>query len=181
MVKLLSFGPKISQMEPVYSPDQPKAAVSPRPVFLTILCIATFLGSTYTLFKGVQSFFFSNVASDVISTSREIAKEELKNKPHGEQAGKLFDSFTSGFTAENLQAMGIVMMISGLITLAAALLMWNRRKIGFYLYILGILALLIPPFIIFKGTLIGGFMSMFEGFFGVIFCVLYGLNLKHMK
>lgn len=168
-------------MEPNYNTPAATQTAWQRPLFLTILCIATFLGSTYTLFKGVQSFFFSNAASDVISTSKEIAKEELKNKPHGEQAGKLIDSFTSGFTAENMQAMGIVMMISGLITLAAALLMWNRRKIGFYFYVLGILALLIPPFIIFKGTLLGGFMSMVEGFFGVIFCVLYGLNLKHLK
>ena len=56
--------------------------------------------------------------------------------------------------------------------------MWNLKKVGFYLYIAGIIVLIAAP--IAMGKLIGIIGGAFIGFIGVIFIVMYGVNLKCM-
>jgi len=88
-------------------------------------------------------------------------------------------SVTEGLSADNIRESAILQLIGNLFTLFGAILMWNLRKIGFYLYILGILVLVAMPVVL--GKLIGIIGGAFVGFIGIIFIVMYGVNLKHMN
>jgi hypothetical protein len=57
--------------------------------------------------------------------------------------------------------------------------MWNLKKTGFYLYIAGIIILVAAPFAM--GKLVGAIGASLIGFIGVIFIVMYGVNLKYMN
>jgi hypothetical protein len=67
-------------------------------------------------------------------------------------------------------------------TLGGALLMWQRRRTGFYLYVVGILASVATPIAIFgSGNFIAMLGAFIPGFFGLVFIVMYGFCLKEMK
>jgi uncharacterized MnhB-related membrane protein len=64
--------------------------------------------------------------------------------------------------------------------LIGAIMMWNLRKIGFWIYVLGTVIGIVAPLIIYSGNLIGAISSIGIGFFGVLFVVLYAINKKQL-
>ena len=91
-------------------------------------------------------------------------------------------SVTGAATAENFRKAGISDIAASVLCLTGAFLMWRLKKVGFYLYLLGTLVGVIAPFVIFgSGNLLSILTSVFVGFFGIIFLILYGLNIKYMK
>jgi hypothetical protein len=67
------------------------------------------------------------------------------------------------------------------LALAGALLMWRLKKNGYYLYMLSVELGMIGSLVIFKGNFIGSILFMGVGFAGVLFIVLFSLNLKYLK
>jgi len=59
--------------------------------------------------------------------------------------------------------------------------MWRLKKIGYPLYILGIAFGIAVPFYLFGNNFIAVTRVAFTAFFGVIFIVFYGMNLKAMN
>jgi hypothetical protein len=59
-------------------------------------------------------------------------------------------------------------------------MMWQLRKAGFYLYIAGILISVVMPIALFGGGLIGLMAGGISAFIGIIFIILYGVNMKYM-
>jgi hypothetical protein len=77
--------------------------------------------------------------------------------------------------------MSVMQLFSNLLTLSGALMMWRLRKKGFWFYVAGIALLILAPLFIFDKGILGIIASGANGFFGVVFIVLYGLNLKDMN
>jgi hypothetical protein len=164
--------------------SEPKKA---RPTFLTVLCILTFIGSGYGIVDSVIDYFGAEKAEQIVGQVDETmdeAMDEIGESEEGEKAAELMETMVgdmmSSLTAENIRRLSIMSLISNILTLLGALLMWRLNKKGFYSYIAGIVILIISPLIILEG-LIGLATAGFIGFIGVIFIVLYGLNLKHMS
>jgi hypothetical protein len=151
-----------------------------RPTFLTILCILTFINSAWSIFQGIGNYTSSEVNAGIIQDQFEMIQDRIAEQEGAESMEKIIDAFLSSLTAENLQNNGLATAISSVITLVGAVLMWGLRKRGFYIYLIGTVAGILSPMLIFGG--IGGtFMAMGTAFFGILFVILYGLNLKHMS
>jgi len=161
-------------------------APAPRPTFITVLCILTFIGSGWGLIGGAIQYFSADKQASAMSISKEKAATDIqksgKDDAGTQMAEKMVNSMTSAFTAENLKKTAIASIVGALFCLAGAFLMWQLKKNGFYIYIAGTLIGIISPFVIY-GT--DNFMSIITsvmvGFVGIVFVILYGVNLKHMK
>ena len=68
-----------------------------------------------------------------------------------------------------------------LLGVAAIVLMFQLRKIGFHLYVVFSLAPILVTYILIPVALIPSFIIIGTLLISLLFCVLYGLNLKHMK
>lgn len=151
-----------------------------RPTFLTVLCILTFLGSAWGIYGGITNYFSADVAAGIVGEQFEKVQDELENKEEGEGFGKFFESINQAIEPEKIRNSGIAGVVSNVLTLVGAILMWGLRKNGYFIYVAGVLAGIIAPIVIY-----GGFVGAIAGggtaFVGIIFAVLYGLNLKHMR
>ena len=156
-----------------------------RPVFLTVLCILTFIGSAYFIITGAIQVFEAEKQARSLVVAREKAEADIKKS--GEEnagtrmAGKMINTM-SLLTAEKIRSMGIATAVSGIFCLVGALMMWKQKKTGFYLYIFGTVAGIVSPFLVFgNSNMIAIMQSLASGFVGIVFIILYGVNFKHMR
>lgn len=160
-----------------------------RPSFLKWLCILTFIGSGWAIISGIFSYATAHKTSIMFSENSQIrdsvfrddtAKVATKeNNPF--VSGKMKGSFSKMFKEDNIRKSAIGNLISAILTLAGALLMWQLKRNGFYLYVAGIIVAIAVPFYLFGNDLVAIGASSFANFFGLIFIALYALNLKSLK
>ena len=145
-----------------------------RPVFLTVLCILTFVGAGV----GVISSIYSMSTLGQLEESMALMNNTFTD------SGIPFDF---GDSYKWLKISYVLNLFGAILCLVGALIMWNFKKIGFYFYIVGQVAPLIGGFLtmnsMLKGSLVGfGMIAMiFSMIFPIAFIIMYGLNLKHMK
>lgn len=123
-----------------------------RPAFLTVLCILSFVGSGISLL-GILLF---TVAAGALGGM-------LKSIPG---MGALMGAGIG-------LSIGLLILNAG--TLFGAIKMWKLEKMGFYIYVAAYLLQVILPLIF------GMPFSALSLLWPVVFIVLYGLNLKHLK
>ena len=162
-----------------------------RPTLLTVLCILTFIGSSWTIIANVWSYSTAARSSKAFSTimkrqddsgpQNDTIVQKRKDEKHSIFEKKMMTSVSKIMTEENIRKNSIGAIISGLFTLVGAILMWRLRRIGFYLYIAGVFIGLIVPFYLFGNNLLAVGMSVFSGFFGLVFIALYALNFKNFR
>jgi type III secretory pathway component EscR len=162
-----------------------------RPTLLTVLCILTFIGSSWTIIANVWSYStaarsakaFSTIMKrqDDSGTQSDTTVQKRKDEKHSIFEKKMMTSVSKIMTEENIRKNSTGAIISGLFTLVGAVLMWRLRRIGFYLYIAGVFIGLIVPFYLFGNNLLAVGMSVFSGFFGLVFIALYALNFKNFR
>lgn len=157
-----------------YEPEIPQ-----RPTFLTVLCILTFIGSGWGLFSNF--FAYQNAEEQSVKMHQSI-NQNKGDKKGDEISTKLMEGLETTFTPENIRKGAIGAMASAVFCLLGAFMMWKLKRTGYYVYILGALVGIVVPFLIF-GTenIIAISMSVITGFFGLLFIVLYGLNLKSLR
>jgi hypothetical protein len=143
-----------------------------RPQFLTVLCILTYVGVGVGIIGSVLAWWGMSVMSKMIA--------ENGGDPEG----------IPGLDPDKIeQTMAMikysnVMLISGivgsLICLLGALQMWQQKKMGFYIYVVGEVAPLIVSAVCLGSLAFAGW-----GIIGVVFpttfIVLYAMNLKHLS
>lgn len=151
-----------------------------RPTFLTVLCILTFIGSGWSIYSGISSYYTADVSYGIVNEQFDRVQEELDNQEGAEAVGKLFQSIGESMSPEKIKNNGIATSITSLITLIGAILMWGLRKTGFYVYVVGAVAAIIAPITIFGGFA-GAMASGGAAFVGILFIILYALNLKHLR
>jgi hypothetical protein len=146
----------MEEKEPLLSStEQPK-----RPVFLTVLCILTFVGSGMNLLSSL----FTAIAFDAIMPIMlEVAKK--MNLP-GIEA---LEMTTPGFLLVN------ALLYAG--SVAGAILMMRLNKKGFHIYTIAQILLIIFTMYFFSLSAPG----LPELFFSGLFIFFYGTNLKYMR
>lgn len=100
----------------------------------------------------------------------EIAREVVKGM------GESMDVMIEWAPTLNWLNIGI-----GLLCVFGAFLMWQLKRTGFYLYTVATLIAIITPIALMGGNILTLINTFAAGFFGLLFIILYGVNLKHMK
>ncbi len=158
-----------------------------RPVFLKVLCILTFIGSGYGIINGVVTYFKANdISKFVTETKTEINNDISKKKKINDTAsvslaGNVVNNMSVMATPDNLRKMAIGTVISSILCLLGAILMWNLRRVGFYIYTLGTLIIIILPFYLFGSNFLTNISVGMQSFIGIIFVIFYAMNIKSMK
>jgi hypothetical protein len=162
-----------------------------RPALLTVLCILTFIGSGWTIISSVWSYSTASQTVKIFSSAvanrpndSTLLKDTARRVGHKNRSPfgeKMVLSLSRIMTVENIRKSAAGAIISGLLTLLGAVLMWRLRRIGFYLYIGGIVVGLVVPFYLYGNNMIAIGMSSFSSFFGLVFIALYVLNIKNLR
>jgi hypothetical protein len=139
-----------------------------RPQFLTVLCILSFVGIGIALIGGIYN---------LMTFSSTIALMQGTSGFFGGELGNAVDMLI-----EWGQTVYIINIVASLICLAGVFMMWNLKKTGYFIYIIGEIAPAIASFALLGGFGPLGTMAMVGGLiFPIAFIVMYGLNLKHMS
>ncbi|MDE5611973.1 MAG: hypothetical protein K2I90_08165 [Odoribacter sp.] len=153
-----------------------------RPQFLTVLCILTFIGSGW----GILSNLFSIFTADMLNDS--YVQMEQYSTLQGEMEGNA--SFWANFLRSSMEMAQVAMLyareiatmqlVLGIVSLLGAVLMFQLRRVGFYLYVTAqILMLLVFPY--FAGFSSVVILSMFgSALFSVVFIAMYAVHVKYM-
>lgn len=127
-----------------------------RPTFLTVLCVLTFVGSGYSIFVELTGLF-----ADRIVDSDEILK---------------YITLMGDLHAHEIYILNLGMSLAGLL---GAILMFLLRRSGFYLYAAAqILSFFVIPY---SDDFFWLSLMAVSAVFSLLFIILYGLNLKHLK
>ncbi len=158
---------------------------APRPTFITVLCILTFIGSGWGLISESIKYFSADSQAEVISKVKEQANSDISKRKDSANAGARFAQKmvnSLNMTPANIKKGAVSNGLAAILCLVGAFMMWSLKRTGFYLYVLGTLVGIISPFVIFgTGNFIAIISSVLIGFLGLIFVILYGVNLKYMK
>jgi hypothetical protein len=161
--------------------------ISKRPTFLTVLCILSFIGSSYFIFNGITTYMNADASSQMISSALDSARVEVQKEVGADdKAGQMADKMLAGVSKMSdpklMKQNALYMILANILSLGGAYLMFQQRKMGFWIYLLGTGIFILSPVIVFGAT---NFMSLgmtlLYGFVGLVFAVLYALNLRHMR
>ena len=138
---------------PTVDATEQKPQEEGRPTFLTVLCILTFIGSGLTALLLLIGLVAAGAASGVLSSIPGM--------------GDIGGLGTGYF---------LIVLVLALASLYGAIMMWQLKKMGFYLYSgANVISLFIPM------ILASGKFPIFGLVITALFIILYGLNLKHLK
>lgn len=169
-------------MEDYQSSAQPAVTKPARPVFLTVLCILTFIGSGWAIVSGISSYLTADTTADIVQAAMEDAKDKIDDAGgSSKMAEKMISGASEMVKPENLKKSALFSIIAAVCTLGGAILMFTLKKTGYWLYILGTAISIAGPFYIFGGNLISMLSTVLIGIVGIVFVILYGLNLKYLK
>ena len=155
-----------------------------RPDFLTVICILTFIGSGFGIINNVTNYLNADVLTEMGKQAIDQNREKVDSESSGE-GKKLADQMMSGASAmmdtKKLKQNYLLTVLSNIMTLAGALLMFRLRKSGYWLYVAGIVVLVATPLVIF-GTenLLSMSITMLFAAIGILFIILYSLQLRHL-
>ncbi|MEO6221374.1 MAG: hypothetical protein ABIO81_13155 [Ginsengibacter sp.] len=163
-----------------------------RPNLLKVLCILSFIGSTWAVVSNIWAYATAAQSAKMISYARNgIASDSLSRKDSivyetGKRKREVFGekimvSFTKIFTEDSIRKNALGGILSAILTLLGAILMWRLYRIGFYVYVAGVIISIIVPFYLYGNNLLAVGISAFIGFFGLVFIALYALNFKSFQ
>jgi hypothetical protein len=147
-----------------------------RSTFLMVICILTFIGSGFGILGGMFTF----VTADAVATMNTRFQDRVEPQESPGFLKSIFHSAAENSDPAKIKESALASLLSNLLTLTGAIMMFKLRKPGFYLYVFGILIYIIVP-VLFLGKFLGTISAVTDGFFGIAFIVMYGVNLKCMN
>lgn len=155
-----------------------------RPTFLTVVCIISFVGLGWNIINNLTTLAFSsgnNFIYDIVQDNLEMALNEAHASDPATAAflERIFDSVLKLLAV--LPLFATLGLICAVIALVGVIMMWNLKKIGFYLYTAAKVIMLFIPIILTGYNFISAMISISMLIGAALFITLYGLNLKAMK
>lgn len=155
-------------------------AIKNRPLFLTILCAFTFIGSVTGII--VHTMGFINSAANVELIKSGESKTQLKNLFSGGKSGNTNEVIRVGnVNVENYEKFSIGCIASYILCLVGAVLIFKLKRTGFYSFTLGTFFNLIAHFLLFGDNFGIMGVSILAALGGLVFIILFGMNLKYME
>ena len=157
-----------------------------RPQFLKILCILTFIGSSWLICSNIVQYFNADATSRMLVQVRTKDSLNLNGNAPRKNRPPLFvlNMLRSGqkaMTPENIRKTSASKIVTGIFCLFGGIMMWKLRRKGYYFYIAGVILEIATPFYLFGNNSFVILSSIFTAFFGLLFIIFYGMNLKSMK
>ena len=157
-----------------------------RPTFLKVLCILTFIFSSYTILSQVYVYFQAEETSAAMTEAKSEINKDMNDKKADSPEEKSFLNKVMGgmsemSTPESLRKQAIGNIIASALCLLGAILMWRLNRTGFYLYILGTVVGIVVPFYLFGNNFVTAISTGFASFIGLLFIIFYAMNLKSMR
>lgn len=158
-----------------------------RPTFITVLAILSFIGVAWQIISGIMTMAAGAVTSAITDAGKEYAEglstmEGMEEVEGMEEAmsgvGEAVDAANK--LAENASVLGIINIVAALVCLLGVIWMWNLKKKGFFVYVVGELAAPIATLAL-VGFGLGGMMATLGFIIPVVMIILYAINLKHMS
>ncbi len=170
-------------MENIQSTEQPATNQPARPLFLTVLCILTFIGSGLSIISNSFSYITADTRADLVQAAMDDAKNKIEEEGNANSgiAKKIFSDTSDLVKPENMKKSNLFSILAALITLFGAVLMFRLKKTGYWLYIIGTVLGIAGPMYVFGENIISMLSTIFIGIIGIVFVILYGLNLKYLK
>ena len=146
------------------------------PQMLNVLTILTFIGSGLSLLSGLWGFMTMGAQQEALETSM----AELDSL--GGSGNQMLDGMMEGaiVAAENAPTLNTIGVIVAILCILGALQMRKLKKTGYYIYVAACLIGIVGPLVIVGGGIMGGIILL-GSVFSILFIILYGVNLKHMK
>jgi hypothetical protein len=163
---------------PVYEPQNTSKV---RTTFLTVICVLTFIGSGWGIIRAVREYATADTIVSMTTARLDKVEDKLDDKDTPGFVKGIFSSLATNLTAPNIRRQAILSVVSCLLTLGGAIMMWNLKKAGFYLYIAGIIILVVAPIIMMGTGVVGLISSGMTALIGVVFIAMYAANLKDMR
>lgn len=152
---------------------------SVRPKFLSVLCVLSWI---YVAISVLGSLSNITTSYEDLEAQIEVSRDQLENMPPGME-GFMEDtlSFAEG-TLEYIKPMNIITLVLMLIQGMAVYQMFNLSKNGFWLYTLvQVLLIGVTVYFIPWPNILSTLTIAFYLLIVIIFLILYGVNVKHMK
>lgn len=146
----------------------PGTEAAKRPVFLTVLCILSFIAA------GLAALGYITVITLMGAVTAGASALEGMSGEAGSAGAAMSEAMSHGPSAGLTWAYIGVGFVTMLVSLFGVIKMWKLQKVGYFIYVGASVVSMI------MGIIYSGFGVM-GVIFPVLFIVLYGLNLKHMK
>ena len=149
-----------------------------RSQFLTLLCVLTFIGCALSLFDATMTLVQTDAASNTPRIERNYTPEQQKQLPKQYFEDRSAGDESAPTDPDRIRLLSIAQFPYALLTLAGAVLMFRLRRVGFWIYVAGVVVGFVLP-VAMVG--LGALNTSFGVFFSVLFAGLYWLNLKDMR
>lgn len=156
----------------------PMGQTALRPLFITILCAITFIGSIAGII--INSRGYINAESEVVRITSGKTKTQLK---HLFSPGSVVSSEPAripNLNVENYRKFSIGCIASSILCLVGTILIFKLKRTGFYSFTLGTFFNLITHFLLFGDNLAEMGFSIIAALTAFVFVILFGMNLKYL-
>lgn len=159
-----------------------------RPNFLVFLLVLTSISLVMMLYSTLQGLLQGPKSQEYIEQLMAEQSEQIAEAKNvlGED-GMLIEALESSIdfaiyqNNEVFYSFHIWTFLQVLIGIAAVVFMFKLRKIGFHLYVAYCILPILISYLLFPAAYLSNFMIFGSILISGLFCLLYGLNLKHMK
>lgn len=160
--------------------------VPERSSFLKILCILTFICSSYQVCKGTWHLLnppdeLKIIRQVQIADSIKQKNDSVTRKKTPAIALEIIAGVQKTLTKDGIRKDSFITLLDGLFCLTGAILMWNLKQRGYFFYIAGVVIGIALPFYFFGNNAYVMGSAIGLGFFGILFIIFYGMNLSSMK
>lgn len=148
-----------------------------RSEFLTTLCILTFLSCAWGLVDNLITIFRTDAVTEI---KRDYTPRPSESQLPTVTTPSIDESDGRGIgpgDPDFVRKLAYGQIGYSILTLIGAILMFNLRRVGWKIYIAGVVVGLIVPVALLGFTALN---ATFGVFFSIIFAVLYWLQLKEM-
>lgn len=172
-------------METFESIDNLTPQKEPRPSFLTVLCILSFIFIGFSLVFGIIGVLNGPLSSDQITEQKvELTKsaDEMRSLDMEsfavmmEQIQRMSESLNANFYASSI--LSVVVIVLGFM---GVLQMWKGKKLGFHLYIGYSLLSIMQIYFFVSPADIPSFVVIWNLIISAIFVFMYSRNLKWLS
>lgn len=160
-------------------------AATPRPTFLKVLCILSFISIGLSLVVSLGSLAYGPQSAEQMEDSSAMmmeATDDMRSKGMTGMAD-LFDQIQrmSVSMNENFYQSTLMTLVVLGIGLYGVLIMWKGRKLGFHLYIIYSLVSIGQLYLFVRPADIPSFIIIWNVIISGIFIIMYSRNLHWLK
>lgn len=158
----------------------PKGEKTYRPLFLTVLCAITFIGSITGIVVNARGYVNAeNEVANIISGKEPTQLRNMFSHSNDGAASELVR--VGNLNVENYKKFTIGCIASSILCLVGTVLIFKLKRTGFYSFTLGTFFILITHFLLFGDNFGVMGISILAALAGLVFVILYGMNLKYME